>query len=329
MLEAEPQLHGVGQGQRHHRGPTAGGDAAGGQLAPGAVGVHGRDAEHVPVDRAVRQQRHGRQEVDLLLGEAVEAARHDELDRGALVLAHGRGQALQLLPAGGARDGTGCPSPSLWVCTCEVEKPSAPSDSAAWSAASMASVSAAVAAPPTARSPMTSRRRVECPTRKPALTAMRPSRRPSHSPKEPQSHGRPGPERGERHPLDARHHPRDVVDVLRRHGRQRESAVAAEHRRHTVQRRGAGIGVPEELRVVVGVQVDEAGRDEHAGGVDHGVGARGVGAGPDPGDALALDHHVGPDRRRAGPVDDGAAPDGDGHARSSCSCGPGRRTRTR
>ena len=29
-----------------------------GQLAPGAVGVHGRDAEHVPVDRPVRQQRH-------------------------------------------------------------------------------------------------------------------------------------------------------------------------------------------------------------------------------------------------------------------------------
>ncbi len=90
-----------------------------------------------------------------------------------------------------ARDGTGWPSPSLCVCTCEVEKPRAPSSSAACSAASMASMSASVAVPPTARSPMTSRRSVECPTRKPALTAMRPSRRPSQSPNEPQSHGRP------------------------------------------------------------------------------------------------------------------------------------------
>ena len=90
-----------------------------------------------------------------------------------------------------ARDGTGWPSPSLWVCTWEVEKPSAPSARAACSAASMASVSPAVATPPTARSPMTRRRSVECPTRKPALTPMRPSRRPSQSPKEDQSQGSP------------------------------------------------------------------------------------------------------------------------------------------
>ena len=90
-----------------------------------------------------------------------------------------------------ARDGTGCPSPSLCVCTCDVEKPRAPSRSAAWSAVSIAARSASVASPPTARSPITRRRRVECPTRKPAFTAMRPSRRPSQSPKEPQSHGRP------------------------------------------------------------------------------------------------------------------------------------------
>ena len=90
-----------------------------------------------------------------------------------------------------ARDGTGWPSPSLCVCTCEVEKPSAPSARAACRAASMASRSSAVATPPTARSPITSRRSVECPTRKPALTAMRPSRWPSHSPKEVQSHGSP------------------------------------------------------------------------------------------------------------------------------------------
>ena len=260
--------------------PRAAAAAAGGQLAPGALGVHGRDAEHVPVDRAVRQQRHGREEVDLLLGEAVEAAGHDELDGGALVLAHGGGQALHLRPGRRRATGTGWPSPSLWVCTCEVEKPSAPSARAACSAASMASMSSAVAAPPTARSPMTSRRSVEWPTRKPALTAMRPSRRPSHSPKERPVPGQARLQRGQRHALDPRHHPRDVVDVLRRHGRQGEAAVAAEHGGHAVQRRRAGVGVPEELGVVVGVQVDEAGGDQHAGGVDHRVGRR-AGIGPD------------------------------------------------
>ena len=47
-----------------------------------------------------------------------------------------------------AREGTGWPSPSLWVWTCEVEKPSAPSSSAACSAASMASMSPRVGRAP-------------------------------------------------------------------------------------------------------------------------------------------------------------------------------------
>ena len=90
-----------------------------------------------------------------------------------------------------AREGTGWPSPSLCVWTWEVENPSAPSSSAACNAASMPATSPASAAPPTARSPMTRRRNVECPTRNPAFTAMRPSSRPSQSPKEPQSQGTP------------------------------------------------------------------------------------------------------------------------------------------
>ena len=90
-----------------------------------------------------------------------------------------------------ARDGTGWPSPSLCVCTWDVENPSAPSPKAACNAATMASTSEAVASVPTARSPMTSRRSVEWPTRKPALTAIRPSRWASHSPNDPQSQGSP------------------------------------------------------------------------------------------------------------------------------------------
>ncbi len=140
----------------------------------------------------------------------------------------------------------------------------------------------------------------------------------------------PGPQRGERHALDPRHHPRDVVGVLGRQGRQREAAVAAEHGRHAVQRRGAGVGVPEELGVVVGVQVDEAGGDEHAAGVDHaGAVGPGGGVGTDGRHPLALDHDVGPDRRRPGAVDDRAAADGDRHAPASPSAGPGRCTSTR
>ncbi len=90
-----------------------------------------------------------------------------------------------------AREGTGWLSPSLCVCTCEVEKPRAPSSSAACNAATMAAMSSGLAAPPTARSPMTRRRSVEWPTRNPAFTAMRPSKRPSHSPNEVQSQGSP------------------------------------------------------------------------------------------------------------------------------------------
>ena len=103
-------------------------------------------------------------------------------------------------------------------------------------------------------------------------------------------------QRRERHALDPRHHPRDVVGVLRRQRGQREAAVPAEHGGHAVQRRGAGVGVPEELGVVVGVQVDEAGRHQQARGVDDRVGPRAspcVGADGD--DAVALDDHVGPD----------------------------------
>ncbi len=97
------------------------------QLAPRAVGVHGRHPEDVPVDRAVGQQGHGGHEVDLVLGEPVEAAGDDELDascpRAARTAAARRSISARLA----ARDGTGWPSPSLCVCTCEVEKPSAPS----------------------------------------------------------------------------------------------------------------------------------------------------------------------------------------------------------
>jgi hypothetical protein len=83
-----------------------------------------------------------------------------------------------------ARDGTGWPSPSLWVGACEVEKPRAPSAMHLPARSTRADTWASVASAPTASSPMTARRRVEWPTRKPALTPTAPSNRASHSPKD-------------------------------------------------------------------------------------------------------------------------------------------------
>ena len=83
-LEREPDLHGVGQGRGPPRWRPVGPPLV---EAPSwcsrPSGVHGRDAEDVPVDGAVGQQRQRRHEIDLLVTEPVEAAGHDELERGA------------------------------------------------------------------------------------------------------------------------------------------------------------------------------------------------------------------------------------------------------
>ena len=89
-----------------------------------------------------------------------------------------------------AREGTGMPSPSLWVGACDVENPSAPSSRERASTDSMAWTWSAEATVPTASSPITERRTAEWPTRKPAFTPTEPSSRPSHSPKEVQDQSR-------------------------------------------------------------------------------------------------------------------------------------------
>ena len=66
-------------------------------------------------------------------------------------------------------------------------------------------------------------------------------------------------ERGQGHALDLGHHAADVVGVLGVDRGQREPAVAADHGGHAVHVGGRGGGVPEELGVVVGVRVDDAG----------------------------------------------------------------------
>ena len=90
-----------------------------------------------------------------------------------------------------------------------------------------------------------------------------------YSPNVRQSHAGPASSACQRHALDPRHHPHHVVAVLRRQRRDREAAVAADHGGDAVQRRRAAPRVPQELRVVVRVDVDEARRDHQPVGVDH------------------------------------------------------------
>ncbi len=54
VREAQPDLHGVRQRQRDHRGAAVRGRRPRGQLAPGAVGVHGRHARARSSSRAGR-----------------------------------------------------------------------------------------------------------------------------------------------------------------------------------------------------------------------------------------------------------------------------------
>ena len=111
---------------------------------------------------------------------------------------------------------------------------------------------------------------------------------------------------------------RDVLDRLHgggqqlrlagTHRREGHAAVAHDHRGHSVPaRRGHG-RVPTDLRVQVGVQVDEPGGDQPTVRVDHPSGAARVDV-ADRGDAVTVDRHIGASGRCARAVDDRAAPD--------------------
>ena len=72
---------------------------------------------------------------------------------------------------------------------------------------------------------------------------------------------KPGAQRVERHALDPRQHPGEVVLLVGPRGRQREATVSAEHGGDAVLHRRARGRIPEQLGVVVRVQVDEARRE--------------------------------------------------------------------
>lgn len=89
------------------------------------------------------------------------------------------------------RDATGCPSPSLCVEDCVVDSPHAPASIASWNSRSIASSCSSLGCPPIASGPITYRRSAQCPTMKPALTAIRPSRASRYSPNPCQLQGAP------------------------------------------------------------------------------------------------------------------------------------------
>ncbi len=70
-----------------------------------------------------------------------------------------------------------------------------------------------------------------------------------------------GAQRFERHTLDPGQHPGEVVLLVGPRGSEREATVSAEHRGDTVLHRRARGGIPEQLGVVVRVQIDEARRE--------------------------------------------------------------------
>ena len=65
-----------------------------------------------------------------------------------------------------------------------------------------------------------------------------------------------------RHALDVLQRPRDRLPAGRPGRGDAEPAVAHHHRGHAVPRRGGEVGVPQHLRVIVGVAVDES-RGQH------------------------------------------------------------------
>ena len=102
--------------------------------------------------------------------------------------------------------------------------------------------------------------------------------------------------------------PHDRVAVLRAGRRDREAAVARDHGGHAVVRRRPQRRIPEHLRVVVGVDVDEAGCNRAARSVELVLAAQ---VGPDLADHTVGDRDVGDATGRAASVEDRTAADDD------------------
>ena len=109
--------------------------------------------------------------------------------------------------------------------------------------------------------------------------------------------------------LDALHQVDQVIGAARAHRREADAAIAEHGGCDPVPARGREKGIPGGLAVVMGVDVDEAGRDQQAAGIDHPLRVAQLVADGD--DEPALHRHISRVGRRAGAVDDSAALDED------------------
>ena len=109
--------------------------------------------------------------------------------------------------------------------------------------------------------------------------------------------------RGVRNRFDPRHREHRALAAFRMHRREAEAAVADHDRGDAVPARDGAVGIPEKLRVVVGMQIDEAGRDDQARSFDR---LGGVGGAQPPyfRDQTVLDADVATEARHPGTVHD-------------------------
>ena len=225
------------------------------------------DREHVPVQRPARRQRHLRHEVDLVGSEPAHAAVGHVLEGGPFVLAHGSAQREHLVAARPARRDRLAVAVGVRERERGREAQAARLDGFVQERGHRGELVgvrlvtgclcthhvAAQRAVPDQEADVDADGAVE--------------------PVEVVTEGRPAPrhtllECGERHALDLRHHATQVVGIVLVQRREREAAVPGDHARDAVHARRRGRGIPEQLRVVVRVRVDETRSDDETVGVD-------------------------------------------------------------
>ena len=192
------------------------------------------------------------------------------------------------------RLGTGRPNAPWWLGWRDVENPIAPSSIASRRRSRIVATSSSVAG--RSSPPSTKSRSVEWPTNAPTLRRLR--RRSSasrYSGNVSKHQSMPSLRASIDMPSTFSNVRTMVSRCSGRVGATREAAVAHHHARDAVPARRREVAVPEDLRVVVGVDVDEPGRQHQPVEVDHlGAGVRReLARCTDGGDAVAGDGHVG------------------------------------
>ncbi len=261
----DPRADRVGDREREDPGPSLGGVVACRELVRGDLGVARVHLQDVPVQRPVGVERHAGHELHVVLFEQTD--RRDELERGAGMRGDHLAQREQLVH----RRVTRRHGLALVVVVRRRPRRREPHATRGEPLSEQALHLVLLAG---RRMPA---RRIlahhDPPDRRVSDEEPRVHRELVLEPIEVLRRRRPVPrhalrERFEGHALDPCEHPHQVVAVLGAERRDREPAVASDHRGDAVQRRGRQRRVPERLRVVVRVDVDEARRDREARRID-------------------------------------------------------------